>query len=60
MAMVKEARQKILNQLIEDRLVYQEAVVQNIEVKEDEIDKEFEDLKKRMDLQDGRQRDLLR
>jgi peptidyl-prolyl cis-trans isomerase SurA len=46
---VKEARQKILNQLIEDRLVYQEAVAQKIVITEDEIDRELEDLGKRME-----------
>ncbi|OQA57864.1 MAG: Chaperone SurA precursor [Candidatus Omnitrophica bacterium ADurb.Bin277] len=47
--MVKEARSKILSQIIEDRLVYQEAVAQKVEIKEDEIDKEIQSLSQRMD-----------
>lgn len=42
MEMMEEARQKILNQLIEDRLVYQEAIRQEIEINEKEINKEME------------------
>lgn len=45
--LVQEARSKLLNQLIEDKLVYQEAVKQGLEVKEDEIDEEMESFKKR-------------
>jgi len=46
---INEVRQKILNQMIEDKLVYQEAVAQGIEVKDEEVDKEFETFKSKMD-----------
>ncbi len=49
---VQEARQKLLNQLIEDKIVYQEAVKQGIEVSDLEIDKELQDFKKRLDKPD--------
>lgn len=42
-----EARQKLLNQLVEDRLVYQEAKNKKIEIDEGEIDKEIEQFKER-------------
>jgi len=38
---LNDARQKILSQLIEDRLVYQEAIEQGIEVTEDEIEEDM-------------------
>ncbi len=41
MKMLGEAQQKILSQLIEDRLVYQEAVKKKIEASESDIDKEM-------------------
>ena len=41
MKAVGETRKKILNQMIEDKLVYQEAVAQGIEVKEEEVEKEL-------------------
>ncbi|HOW58523.1 MAG TPA: SurA N-terminal domain-containing protein [Candidatus Omnitrophota bacterium] len=49
MKMVQEARQKILSQMIEDKLVYQEAVKQGIEVKEEDVEKEFDDFKRKME-----------
>lgn len=42
-----EARQKLLNQLVEDRLVYQEAKTQKIEIDEALIDRDMEAFKKR-------------
>lgn len=45
--MMNDARQKLLNQLIEDKLVYQEAQKQKIDVDESMLDSEIEDLKKR-------------
>ncbi len=51
-----EAREKLLNQLVEDRLAYQEAKNQKIEIDEAIIDKDIDDLKKRFkkegDLED--------
>ena len=46
-AFLNEVRQKLLNQLIEDRLVFQEAGKQKIEIDETEIDTQMEDFKKR-------------
>jgi parvulin-like peptidyl-prolyl isomerase len=40
---------KILNQMIEDKLVYQEAVRQEIVVKDEEVDKEFEEFRSRLE-----------
>ena len=45
--MLNDARQKLLNQLVEDHLVFQEAAKQNIKVEEDEIDGEMEEFGKR-------------
>ena len=47
--MIDEVRQKILSQMIEDKLVYQEAVAQGIEVKDEEVDKEFSLFKSKME-----------
>lgn len=47
MQMMSEARQKLLNQLIEDRLVYQEAKSQKIEVDEVTLDQDIEEFKSR-------------
>jgi len=44
-----EVRQKILSQMIEDKLVYQEAVAQGIEIKDEEVEKEFQEFKARME-----------
>lgn len=44
--MLDQARQKLLNQLIEDRLVFQEAKTRGIEVNESEIEEQMEELKK--------------
>lgn len=44
---LNEARQKLLNQLIEDRLVYQEAVNQKVEVDASEVDNAVSEFKKR-------------
>ena len=46
---INEVRQKILSQMIEDKLVYQEAVRQGIEVKDEEVEKEFQDFKAKME-----------
>ncbi len=46
---INEVRQKILNQMIEDKLVYQEAVALGIEVKDEEAEKEFEMFKAKME-----------
>ncbi len=46
---IQEVRQKILSQMIEDKLVYQEAVAQGIEVKDEEVEKEFQAFKAKMD-----------
>jgi peptidyl-prolyl cis-trans isomerase SurA len=45
--MMGEARQKLLNQLVEDRLAYQEAKTQKIEVDEAAIDQDLDQFKKR-------------
>ena len=45
---VQEARQKLLNQLIEDKIVYQEAVKQEIVVSGEDLEKELQEFKKRM------------
>ena len=46
---INEVRQKILSQMIEDKLVYQEAVTQGIEVKDEEVEKEFQTFKSKME-----------
>lgn len=46
---VHEVREKILNQMIEDKLVYQEAVAQGIEIKEEDEEKEFQAFKAKME-----------
>jgi peptidyl-prolyl cis-trans isomerase SurA len=46
---INEVRQKILNQMIEDKLVYQEAVAQGIEIKDEDLEKEFQDFKAKME-----------
>ncbi len=43
----QEARNKLLNQVIEDRLVYQKAKEMKIEIKEAELDREMGQFKKR-------------
>ena len=45
--MMNEARGKLLNQLIEDRLVFQEAQNQKIQIEEKEVDQQMEEFKKR-------------
>ena len=56
MEALTEARRKLLNQMIEDKLVYQEAKNQKIDPDIDEVDKQIEDLKSKFksktDLQD--------
>jgi peptidyl-prolyl cis-trans isomerase SurA len=58
-----EARQKLLNQLVEDRLVFQEAKTQKIEIDENEIDDELARFKDRFksdkELEDALQREGL-
>jgi peptidyl-prolyl cis-trans isomerase SurA len=49
MKAINEVRQKILSQMIEDKLVYQEAVAQGIEVKDEDAEKEFQTFKSKMD-----------
>jgi peptidyl-prolyl cis-trans isomerase SurA len=46
---INEVRQKILNQMIEDKLVYQQAVAIGIEVKDEDLDKEFQAFKSKME-----------
>jgi len=46
---INEVRQKILSQMIEDKLVYQEAVRMGIEVKDEDVDKEFLAFKAKME-----------
>ncbi|MBI4711325.1 MAG: peptidyl-prolyl cis-trans isomerase [Candidatus Omnitrophica bacterium] len=49
MKAINEVRQKILSQMIEDKLVYQEAVLLGIEVKDEDAEKEFQAFKAKMD-----------
>ena len=49
---VQEARQKLLNQLIEDKIVYQEAVKQGIVLTDEDLEKELQEFKKRMEKPD--------
>ena len=49
MKAMNEVRQKILSQMIEDKLVYQEAVQMGIEVKDEEAEKEFQMFKAKME-----------
>jgi peptidyl-prolyl cis-trans isomerase SurA len=49
MKVIGEVRQKILSQMIEDKLVYQEAVAQGIEIKEEDVEKEFQDFKAKLE-----------
>ena len=46
---INEVRQKILSQMIEDKLVYQEAVLMGIELKEEDEEKEFQEFKAKME-----------
>ena len=46
---IGEVRQKVLSQMIEDKLVYQEAVTQGIEIKDEDLEKEFQDFKAKME-----------
>lgn len=47
MELMTEARTKLLNQMIEDRLVFQKAKKEALEVPEEEVDKMFDEFKKR-------------
>ncbi len=47
---VNAARQKILSQMIEDKLVYQEAVRQGLTIKDEEVEKEFRDFLSRLEF----------
>ncbi|MFA5168593.1 MAG: peptidyl-prolyl cis-trans isomerase [Candidatus Omnitrophota bacterium] len=49
MKAINEVRQKILSQMIEDKLVYQEAVQMGIEVKDEEVEKTFQEFKAKME-----------
>jgi len=49
MKAINEVRQKILSQMIEDKLVYQEAVQMGIEVKDEEVEKAFQEFKSKME-----------
>lgn len=51
MKMLAEAQNKIVSQLIEDKLVYQEAVKKKVEVNEQDIDKEMNFFKRRFGSQ---------
>ncbi len=51
MKMLAEAQEKILNQLIEDRLVYQQAVKQKIQASENDIEKEMSYFRQRFGTQ---------
>ena len=46
---INEVRQKILGQMIEDKLVYQEAVSMGIEIKDEDVDKEFQEFKSKLE-----------
>ncbi len=46
---INEVRQKVLSQMIEDKLVYQEAILMGIEVKDEDAEKEFQAFKAKMD-----------
>ncbi|MFH1800364.1 MAG: peptidyl-prolyl cis-trans isomerase [Candidatus Omnitrophota bacterium] len=46
---IDEVRQKILSQMIEDKLVYQEAVLMGIEIKDEDVEKEFQEFKAKME-----------
>lgn len=50
--MVQDARQKLLNQLIEDKLVYQEAVKQGIVVTEYELEEEVRKFRQQLEKPD--------
>jgi parvulin-like peptidyl-prolyl isomerase len=49
MRAINEVRQKILSQMIEDKLVYQEAVKMGIEIKDEDEEKEFQEFKSKME-----------
>jgi peptidyl-prolyl cis-trans isomerase SurA len=49
MKAISEVRQRILSQMIEDKLVYQEALAQGIEIKEEDLEKEFQAFKNKME-----------
>lgn len=49
MKQINEVRQKILSQMIEDKLVYQEAVRLGIEIKDEDVDKELRTFKEKME-----------
>ncbi len=63
MEVLAEARQKLMSQLIEDRLVFQEAKEQKIAISEEEIEGEMSQFKKRFkteqELEDGLRKDGL-
>src|SRR5690349_7534023 len=59
MAKLNEARQKLLNQLIEDKLVVQAAVKAGVQVDAAEVDKGLEEFKKRFPSQTAME-DLLK
>ncbi len=46
---INEVRKKILSQMIEDKLVYQEAVSMGIEIKDEDAEKEFQAFKAKME-----------
>jgi parvulin-like peptidyl-prolyl isomerase len=52
MTKLEEARQSVVEQLIEDRLIYCEAKKQNITVEDREVEARFEDTRKRFGTQD--------
>jgi peptidyl-prolyl cis-trans isomerase SurA len=46
---IEEVRHKILGQMIEDKLVYQEAVRMGIEIKDEDLEKEFQEFKSKLE-----------
>lgn len=46
---IQEVRQKLLNQMIEDKLVAQEAVREGIEIKEEDVEKDLQEFKQKME-----------
>lgn len=55
-----DARKKLLSQMIEDRLVFQEAKTQNISIPEEEIDAQLQQLKSKFKTEDELEESLSR
>jgi len=58
MRKMNEARMRVLNQMIEDKLVLQEAKLKEIQVTGQEIDRKVDEIKRRFNTQDDFQRYL--